>query len=51
MKDNIKFFISTNNVILTEGVDGVLLPKYFKRIMRRDGTIIEGKEEQALEIH
>jgi len=49
MKDNIKFFISTNHVILTEGIDGVLPPKYFKRIMRKDGTVIEGKEEVAVE--
>jgi 2'-phosphotransferase len=32
MKDGIIFYISTNNVILTEGVDGVVAPKYFKKI-------------------
>jgi 2'-phosphotransferase len=32
MKDGIIFYISTNNVILTEGVDGAVAPKYFKKI-------------------
>ena len=32
MKDGIKFFKSTNNVILTEGINGILPTKYFKSV-------------------
>lgn len=35
MDDGIKFYKSTNNVILTEGIDGIILPKYFKSIEYR----------------
>lgn len=38
MKDGIPFYISTNNVILTEGVDGLLSKKYFKKVFKKDGT-------------
>ena len=37
MKDGIKFYISSNNVILTEGVDGILYSKYFKKVVSKDG--------------
>lgn len=30
--DGIKFYISDNKVILTEGLDGIVLVKYFKKI-------------------
>ncbi|KAF2077056.1 hypothetical protein CYY_001623 [Polysphondylium violaceum] len=40
MKDGVEFFISTNNVVLTPGVDnsGVLPSKYFKKITDRNNV-------------
>jgi 2'-phosphotransferase len=32
MLDGIKFFRSTNNVILSDGINGIIDPKYFKEI-------------------
>jgi len=37
MADGIVFFVSSNGVILTEGIDGCVPPKYFKRVTTRDG--------------
>uniref|UniRef100_K1PPY4 Uncharacterized protein n=1 Tax=Magallana gigas TaxID=29159 RepID=K1PPY4_MAGGI len=31
MNDEIKFYISENDVVLTEGNNGYILPKYFKK--------------------
>jgi 2'-phosphotransferase len=33
MLDGIEFYISSNNVILSEGVNGIILPKYFKKVI------------------
>jgi len=30
-----KLYISANNVILTEGLDGVVPTKYFKRVVKK----------------
>lgn len=30
MRDGIKFYLSSNNVILTEGINGIIEPKYIK---------------------
>lgn len=35
MRDGIKFYRSSNNVILSEGINGVISSKYFKEISRR----------------
>mmetsp|Transcript_23438 Transcript_23438/g.23184 ORF Transcript_23438/g.23184 Transcript_23438/m.23184 type:complete len:278 (+) Transcript_23438:221-1054(+) len=32
MQDGVKFFISSNSVVLTSGIKGFLSPKYFKKI-------------------
>lgn len=46
IKDGISFYISSNNVILTEGLDGVLPPQYFKRVISRKGDDLLKKAEQ-----
>lgn len=38
-----KLYISENNVVLTEGMDGVILPKYFKEVCQADGKKLELK--------
>eukprot|EP00842_Homolaphlyctis_polyrhiza_P006512 jgi/Hompol1/6862/HPOL_003698-RA len=40
MADGIQFLRSANNVILSEGRDGVLDPKYFARIVDRAGRVL-----------
>merc|ERR1712228_1170589 len=34
MKDGIKFFLSDNNVILSHGLNGVIAPKYFAKVVK-----------------
>ncbi|KAF7728379.1 tRNA 2'-phosphotransferase 1 [Apophysomyces ossiformis] len=40
LADGIQFYRSVNNVILTQGQDGVLAPCYFERVVTRDGTLL-----------
>lgn len=40
IKDGINFYISANNVILTEGIDGTLPPKYFLFVTSKLGEVI-----------
>lgn len=35
--DGIEFYLSSNNVILTRGINGVLPPKYFKKVLKKNG--------------
>lgn len=35
--DNIVFYKSSNNVILTEGLGGCLKPQYFSKVEDREG--------------
>jgi 2'-phosphotransferase len=46
MKDGIVFYISSNNVILTEGVDGLLPAKYFKSVISKKGEDMLKKGEK-----
>lgn len=39
MEDGIKFYKSMNEVILTEGENGILNPKYFKKVIDKDKGI------------
>ncbi|KAF0554876.1 putative tRNA 2-phosphotransferase [Gigaspora margarita] len=41
MEDGIRFFRSANEVILTEGVNGLLNPKYFLKVVDKYGKVIE----------
>lgn len=41
--DSIPVFTSSNNVILTPGIDGVLSPKYFLKVVRKSGEILLGE--------
>lgn len=40
INDGIKFYLSDNQVILTSGINGILLPKYFSKIITKDGKQI-----------
>ncbi|CAO3662545.1 unnamed protein product [Umbelopsis vinacea] len=36
-QDGIIFQLSSNQVVLSEGVNGILAPKYFSKVVNRDG--------------
>ncbi|PFH33507.1 hypothetical protein BESB_077240 [Besnoitia besnoiti] len=40
MRDGIRFFVSNNNVILTEGIRGKLAPKHFKRAIHLKWDVV-----------
>lgn len=45
LSDEIKLYISENKVVLTEGINGGIEPKYFKKVtkLQADGTETELK--------
>ena len=45
IKDGIDFYISANNVILTEGINGTLPPKYFMLVTSKTGEVIMDQRE------
>lgn len=39
--DSVPLFTSSNNVVLTSGVEGGILPaKYFKKVVRKSGEVL-----------
>lgn len=46
IKDGINFYISSNNVILTEGIKGCLPPKYFKKVISKKGKNMLNDEKK-----
>ena len=45
MQAGIEFFVSKNNVVLSSGIDGVILPNYFKIVKDLKGLVLfENKE-------
>ena len=43
LSDEIKLYISENKVVLTEGINGGIAPKYFKKVtkLQANGTELE----------
>jgi 2'-phosphotransferase len=48
MRDGIKFYRSSNNVILSPGIgeEGVISSKYFSRVVKKGGTVLLDKSSQ-----
>ncbi|GJN89066.1 hypothetical protein Rhopal_002040-T1 [Rhodotorula paludigena] len=40
LADGVPVYTSTNNVVLTGGIDGVVPPKYFQRVERKNGDVL-----------
>ncbi|KAI9487531.1 MAG: phosphotransferase KptA/Tpt1 [Benjaminiella poitrasii] len=40
-QDGIKFYKSKNNVILSDGIKGIIAPKYFRKVMDKEGNQID----------
>lgn len=41
MEDGMKFFISSNKVVLSSGINGVISPKYFKTVKNQKYQVIQ----------
>ena len=41
LKDKIPIFLSANNVVLCAGIDGVISPTYFAKVVTRDGRSLQ----------
>ncbi|GAA6018562.1 hypothetical protein JCM11491_006446 [Sporobolomyces phaffii] len=46
LADGVEIFTSTNQVVLTAGVDGVVEPKYFARVVRKSGETLVPKSNE-----
>jgi hypothetical protein len=46
-KDGIEFVKSANGVILTKGLNGVLPPRYFDKVVKKTGEVVLLEGEQA----
>lgn len=47
--NGIKFFVSKNGVVLSPGLNGVIEPKYFKRVIDKDNKILFSQQyEKAI---
>ena len=47
--DDIVFYQSSNGVILTRGIDGVIPIKYFLKITTREGQVYDVQDKRFIE--
>jgi 2'-phosphotransferase len=40
LDQNVPIYISTNNVLLSSGIDGIIPPSFFTRVLNKAGKII-----------
>lgn len=41
LEDGIRFYRSHNNVVLTDGIDGMLSPKYYLKVVDNMGNLLD----------